>query len=994
MKKLTHLLLLTLAFQLLIGCTTRKSRADQGVISKAWHNMNAHYNGYFNAAEILEESVLLLNEQHVDNYNQQLDMFPYLETDNPSVVYEELDRAVEKVTVVSRIHPYSNWTDDCYLLAGQAMFMKRDYETAEKTFRFLVNEYRPKPKRRKIKKNMSVEEIEEIREEEAEDAKRGVKVEKTREQLNKERSLDRKAAAKERDKIRKARAKERKAAQKQREKERKQRAKDRKKGIRTPRPVRDTTTVKDEEPEEEIKPEVDEDAPFVGMISIFNESQNLGLSDEPYGKKSGSYIVKHRPSFQEGRLWLAWTLVKRDNYDQAQLILTDLRNDRGTFSDVRHKALAVQAFLYLESGEDARAIPYLMEAGEATNDRNESARFYYIAGQLHQQLNETGPAYAAFEKVVKENPEYALEFGARLNMAQNDFLSGSGSAEEALKKLEKMLKDDKNLEYESQLYFSMANIALRSNDRALGMEYLRKAIDSPSAQANNRVEAYALLAKLNYEDSNYLAAKLYYDSTLTFMPQSDIRYDRTKKMRDDLVDIAGFIVEIEEKDSLLRLAELPEEDRKNIATKILEQQREAKRKTASPVGGSKGGPEPGTSDYWAYDPREVRRGARDFNRKFSDRPLEDNWRRSDRTSGDFFDDDTELVEEDFDLPITPEEVDAILQGVPTDDKDKELMRLELQKAYFNLGRLYRNKLEDNGETVTTLESMHQRFPRVNDEAESWYYLYLAHNDLSNVGKANEYKNKLAEKWPDTKFAKILNDPNFANSVLSEEAKLERAYDAIYGDFQSGNYQLAYDKSRKELSGLFGKHPLKPKYALLMAMANGNIQGKEAYIASLKQLISQYPGTEEEKRAKEILRLLGETGAALPGGANQAKTGNFKAGPNELHYMVLVFDSKDVELNKAKIVISDYNNKYNKTDRLRVTNVYLGRDNSIPVLVMRRFKNQEEAMEYYDNAGKNKDDFLSRTEVDYKLFPVSQSNYREILKARNVEGYEEFFNENY
>lgn len=962
--------------------------------------MNAHYNGYFNAAEILEETVLLLDEQHVDNYNQRLDMFPYLATENPSVAYEELDRAVEKVTVVSRLHPYSNWTDDCYLLAGQAMFIKRDYESAEKTFRFLVNEYRPRPKRRKIKKNMSVEEIEEIREEKKEADESGPKVEKTVEQARRDRALDRKDAQKEREKIRKAREKERKKAQKEREKERKARAKARKKGIRIPRPVKDTTTVAEpeEEPEEEVVANADEGP--VGMISIFNKSQDLGLDDEPYGEKPGAQILKHRPAFQDGRLWLAWTLIKRDNFDQAQLVLTDLRNDRGTYSDVRRKALAVQAFLFLESGEEERAIPYLMEAGDAANDRNESARYFYIAGQLHQQLNEAGPAYAAFENVVKKKPEYALEFGARLNMAQNDFLSGSGSAEAAIKALEKMRKDDKNVLYESQLYFSMANIALRDGDRAAGMDYLQKAISSPSAQANNRVEAYSLLAQLNFENSDYLAAKLYYDSTLTFMPQNDLRYKDTKSRRDNLVDIAGYIQDIELKDSLLVLGALPEAERMKKAEELLTKQREAIREKANPSGPSgpgSGMPAPGLSEYWAYDAREVRRAERDFERKFGDRQLEDDWRRSQRTSADFFgdgDEETGLGLDDGPLIVTEEEAAKLLEGVPVADADRDLMGLELQKAYFNLGRLYRNKLSDNGKTVQTLESMHQRFTKINDEAESWYYLYLAHTDLGNTSKANDYKTRLIEKWGDSKYAKILSDPNYLDKVRNEESSLERAYAAIYRDFEAGDFQKAYGASQKELSGLLGQHPLKPKYALLMAMASGNIEGKEAYVAALKQLVSQYPNTDEEKRAKEILRLLGVTGAALPAGMAANPGGNFKPGPNELHYMIIVFDSKDIDLNTAKIAVSDYNKKYHKLDRIGVTNVYLGRNNSTPVLVMRRFKNQAAAMEYYTGTTANKADFLSRTEVDYQLFPVSQSNYREILKARNVDGYADFFRENY
>ena len=113
--------------------------------------MNSHYNGYFNAKELMTESLLTLDEQHVDNYTQRLDMFPFLEVDNPSIVGEDMDIAIEKVAIVVKKHPYSNWVDDSYLLVGQAQLIKQDYESAEKTLRFMVNEFRPRPKRSKSK---------------------------------------------------------------------------------------------------------------------------------------------------------------------------------------------------------------------------------------------------------------------------------------------------------------------------------------------------------------------------------------------------------------------------------------------------------------------------------------------------------------------------------------------------------------------------------------------------------------------------------------------------------------------------------------------------------------------------------------------------------------------------------------------------------------------------------------------------------------------------
>jgi hypothetical protein len=216
---------------------------------------------------------------------------------------------------------------------------------------------------------------------------------------------------------------------------------------------------------------------------------------------------------------------------------------------------------------------------------------------------------------------------------------------------------------------------------------------------------------------------------------------------------------------------------------------------------------------------------------------------------------------------------------------------------------------------------------------------------------------------------------------------------VYSLFEEGEYQAVLNQSEANLGRLIGKHPLKPRYALLMAMSTGSTEGKEAYIAELQKVIASYPSSPEETRAKEILRLLGGAGASLPGKA-QEESGSFKVSDNELHYVIVVFESDDIDLNANKIVVSDYNRTYHSLDKLRISNVYLGQSNDVPVLVLRRFKDKAAAMAYYLGIRRNAADFINVDEVNYQVFPITQSNYREILRNRTVDGYGEFFNANY
>ncbi|PPK87999.1 Tfp pilus assembly protein PilF [Neolewinella xylanilytica] len=986
------------------SCASTKSREEQGVVAKLWHNTNSHYNGYFNAREIMDESLLALNEQHTDNYNQRLEMFPFLAVDNTGTVASELDRAIEKVAVVVKKHPFSNWTDDSYLLVGQAQLLKQDYEGAERTLDFAMKEFRPRPERSKRKKGSEAEG-------EEDEFESGREVEVSETQSRRDRIKAQREAQRERQRTIRQRQKERKAEQKAREKARKELIRARKKGIRLPsrNTPADTTALAglENEPEETPEEAVELEEGPIGMISIFGNRSAADAGSGEYGSKPDSYLVKHRPAYQEIRLWLAWTLIKRDDYDRAQMILQDLRNDRGTFADVRRKAMAVQAYLYLEQDRLDEAIPFLESAAEVAEERNERARYYYIAGQLNQELSHPAAAVADFEQVVAAKPAYVLELGARISMAQNAYLSGGGSPGEALSQLERMTKEEKNLEYESQILYSMAGIALRSGDDAAGGEYLRRALNSPYSGPDTRVEAYRLLGDMAYEERDYLSAKQYYDSTLQSMPETDLRFAATSGRRDQLGNAAMQLQSIQRNDSLLRIATLPEAERRSWAEERFALSRATNSAALYSTPATRGSipvtnaaASVSNSAFWGYNSQTIRRGRRDFERRWGDRSLEDNWRRSTRTNGNLFADEGDagaLVAGGMDAAlVTEDEISRILADVPIDPEAQTATRAELAEAYFTLGREYRDRVEDNEYAIQAFETLDERFPDSPHEPESWYYLYLLHTDDGATGKATEYARRLQEKYPDSKFARLANDPNYAREMMDEAAGRMRDYERAYRAFEERDFAAAQSLIDSGTREIAADHPLRARYDLLSAMVAGKLEGRAAYIAGLQQVVADHENSPEQTRAREILRLLGESGARIPGQATagQAVTAPFQDSPNEIHYMLIVFNNQEAKLNELKVELEDFNQKYNKLDRLRSTPIYIGRDNEIPMLVMRRFNNAMDAMTYYRNATEHRDEFLNGTEEGYTILPVSQSNYREILKARAIAGYDRWFEANY
>jgi hypothetical protein len=190
----------------------------------------------------------------------------------------------------------------------------------------------------------------------------------------------------------------------------------------------------------------------------------------------------------------------------------------------------------------------------------------------------------------------------------------------------------------------------------------------------------------------------------------------------------------------------------------------------------------------------------------------------------------------------------------------------------------------------------------------------------------------------------------------------------------------------------------PKFFLLSALCVGNLSGSEAYCSSLGEVISRYPDSPEATRAKEIARLLSCKGFETD---DKKKSDGpiddaFTVEHDKLHYFIIALRGDNVRLDDIKAAITDYNRENHKLEQLRISNIFLGTDTNLPIVVIRKFDNKDQAMKYYDEV-KNRKDFLGESgkkTYDKEYFAVTQENYRRILKNKTLDGYRDFYEENY
>lgn len=115
-----------------ISCASpKKKKEDVGFLGRAYQNMTAYYNGYFNADEIIDAAIVEIEAKHPDNFQEQLVIYPYLLDMDTTTAAASLNIAIDKLKKDIYLHQASHWVDDSYYQMGKAQFLKKDFERAE-----------------------------------------------------------------------------------------------------------------------------------------------------------------------------------------------------------------------------------------------------------------------------------------------------------------------------------------------------------------------------------------------------------------------------------------------------------------------------------------------------------------------------------------------------------------------------------------------------------------------------------------------------------------------------------------------------------------------------------------------------------------------------------------------------------------------------------------------------------------------------------------------
>jgi len=758
---------------------------------------------------------------------------------------------------------------------------------------------------------------------------------------------------------------------------------------------------------------IDDNYLLIGKARFYKQEYIASLEAFNYV----SLQFKDGPLYHEAMWWAARAYLAMKNYTQALYTLEVMETTGKIPNDLRSEVQAIYAQIHAEQKNYEYAIESMTRAVSLSNNKERKSRYTFILAQLYEADGSCNRAIQYYAQVLRMKATYVMEFNAQIKRAL--CISGyNRNPAPLITALEELASEDKNLDYLDQIYFALGEIYWDTGDQEKAKDSYRLSAYYSTINYTQKAKSYLRLAEITFDEGNYRRAQAYYDSTMTVLPVEFERYEEVKQLAENLDELVGYFVVIETNDSLLRLGRMKPGDREAEVDKYIaqlkeeERQREAQmregfgqqmallRDNQNRTGGSTT-----QGNWYFYNPSTVSLGRTDFQRIWGDRKLEDNWRRTNKRTFS-----AEEIEEEFGDTISITIGDSTyraykydrsiyLEKLPVTQEAQDSLDAQNIEAYYGLALLYKEKLYDNLKAAETFERLLDKYPSNKYRIQEYFYLYRLFTDLKKPTKAAKYKQKLIDLDPNSDFAKILQDPSYADVIEAERNKSNEAYTVCFRDFEAGRYTTCAKKCEANLKQFSGD-PLEPKFAFLLALSKGK-RSEEKLVEEMRKVALAYPFSEEGIEAQKMVAYYtGETEEVVAEKeesdsvalfmAEEAK--KFSPSMGEAHFYILLFPAESKRANDLSTFLSDFNQKYYSLKNLNVRGLFL--DKSVQMITVRTLANGEEAKSYF-KALKSEPkiaEYLNGRE--WQHFVVSQSNFGILFQNKYPVAYELFFEEQY
>jgi len=730
----------------------------------------------------------------------------------------------------------------------------------------------------------------------------------------------------------------------------------------------------------ERNPQTDEAFLLLGKARYFDERYIPAL-------EAFNYVLKkytESDKLNEATIWREKVNIRLQNEELAIKNLKRLQKFE-TLKDQEYadaRSMLAQAYINLNAPDTA--IQHLKVASYYTKKNPEKGRYYYIIGQLYNQLGNKDSANYAFDKVIELNRKSPRVYmiNSEIQKIRNTVITAENQLE-VLEYLTDLEENRENRPFLDKIFRQVAEFHLEQGSDSLAIAYFNKSLRATQNQPKLNALNYENLGAYNFDQNEYKTAGAYYDSVLTNLDENTKKYRSVKKKLDNLEDVIKYEDIVQYADSVITIFELPKDDQiayfENYIEDLKTAKEAAQKKEKDKItegfaafAKSKGGKE-NKGKFYFYNITSLGYGQNDFKNKWGNRELSDDWRWSNKTvSNNAPTTDNSVVG----VPAMETEIsenerfslDYYMDNVPTEMAVIDSLKTERNFADYQLGLIYKEKFKENLLAVDKLENVLASNPEERLILPSKYNLYKIYEEEGSILQA-EMKANIIANHGDSRYAEILLNPQ---AVLADNSDSpEKRYESLFKLYQQQDFLKVITGTEANINRYTGD-PIVPKFEMLKANAIGRLQGFTDFKEALNYVALTYPNNPEGKKAEQMIaeqlpklepkEFSPETDSK--GTSNWKVIFPFKRNNNERAL-------KLIELLEKSIVDLKYKNIVSK-DIYNLENQFV---------VVHGFKSKDFALGYAELLKNNKD-----YKVADENFVILSENYKIIQVHKNLETY--------
>lgn len=675
------------------------------------------------------------------------------------------------------------------------------------------------------------------------------------------------------------------------------------------------------------------------------------------------WIVKNEPDSKlmpEVYLWLVKTHYAMGNEATAKKMMEEkLKGVELSKQDIGELAL-FKAQMALEAEDYVTVIEILEKNMKNIKGKLNKARVHFLLGQIYADQGRLGRSYDHFKKVTKINADYQLIFNAKIRIAKLFINHADGESDniQITKMLNKMLRDEKNLDFLDQIYFELAMLDLKKEDRPGAIQNLKYSIQTNTSNERQKALSYYHIGQIYFYDlKDFTMAQAYYDSASQSITEDAPEYDEISSISATLREYIDYVNTIHYQDSMIALAKLSPEQLEKQIDKVIadEKRREQERmrremeeldqmrdpnlfnQMGNDQGGNRGNR--GGSGFYFDDPQRISNGKLEFERIWGRRKNEDNWRRKYKNIqlANATEEETEPIDEELVEKFGDKA--KYYKDVPENEDEVEAARQKVVQAMYGLGQVYQNKLNIADSAIATFKKLVRRFPDDPYALKSQYALF---NIYSTVDPyiAEQYKAKICGNYPRSIYCKLCNKEDITEDLAKEFEEFNSAYTALYSTFREKDYATCLDFSSFIMTK-WSTAPEMPKVLYIRGLSFGYLGKQDSMVTTYRYLIKNFPGTEQAKIARGTLARLekGESGnntgstnprsedgnnprleEESPAGEDNPAYAGFTPDKraNEKVYVVMLVKKDNIQSQEVQMAVNEFNKKFYASDNLTVS----------------------------------------------------------------------------